>query len=503
MISTGRLAAITIVALGSGFVGGAWFIGSGYGFALMPVPRLPPPPAIAPPARPKAVVKGPAPVRVPKSPGFSGGSVGLMPRADRTDLLPSPGCEWEVEPRPFRPDSSWHKTDPDRALGGYPTIDPAKGGLRYLLIQSTPSGAAEIDVRPVFFDEAANRMVPRGQPFGRSGGSHGSFSMSEFRFDPFQGYDASKVAYFAIERVVPDAPRLLVEATREEAEEAGVAILPQPKLGQPYPFDLVDVDGKPIRTSDFKGKAVVVSVSGPEGFGNFGMMTAKRLRDFYKPDELAFVNISFDATAEEAKGTLAKMGPDGPLVVIPNDPTTRRLWADGSQIERIPKFFLVDREGVLRFVPPMHELQDRVDILFGRAKRSPFLVFQLRLVPPVEDAGGIPTEGKNQLVVTAANKVLHFRIFDQKGKMILDTDETRLVDQAENVEALRKQLATLWPPHELSGIEQTSLRNAIMTIIFGRPHVMMNRLPAPATKGATPVPSPKPGSTPVPSPRAR
>ena len=499
MISSGRMAAITIVALGLGFVGGAWFISSGYGFALMPVPKLPPPPAPRP--RPIAVRKGPVAVGVPKPAHFSGGSGGLEQRVDRTDLLPSPGCDWEIEPRPFRPDASWQKTDPDRALCGYVTVDPAKGGLRYLLIQSTPSGAAEINVRPVFFDEAANRMVPRGQSFGRSGGSHGSFSMREFRFDPFQGYDVSKVAYFAIERVVPDAARLLAEATQEEAKEEGVAILPQPRLGQPYPFGLVDVDGKPIQTSDFKGKAVVVSVSGPGGFGNIGLMTAKRLRDLYKPDEVAFVNISFDATAEEAKGTLAKMGPDGPLVVIPNDPTTRRLWADGSQVDRLPKFFLVDRDGVLRFVPPTHELQDRVDILFGRAKRPPSLVFDLRLVPPVKDASGIPTEGKNQLVVTAANKVLHFRIFDQKGKVILDTDETRLVDQAENVEALRKQLATLWPPHELSGIEQTSLRNAVMTIIFGRPHVMMNRLPVPATKGATPIPSPKPGPTPVPSPR--
>jgi len=47
MISTGRMAAIAIVTLGLGFVGGAWFISSGFGYSLIPVPKLPPSPAPA------------------------------------------------------------------------------------------------------------------------------------------------------------------------------------------------------------------------------------------------------------------------------------------------------------------------------------------------------------------------------------------------------------------------------------------------------------------------
>ena len=373
MISSGRMAAIAIVALGVGFVGGAWFISSGYGYSLLPVPKLPPPPP-ASPARAKAFRKAPsvAAVGLPGPAHFSGGSGGLMPKADRTDLLPSPGCEWEIEPRPFRPGHNWHKTDPDRALGGYSTTDPATGGLRYLLIQSTRNRAAEIHLRPVFFDEAANRMVPDRRPLGSSKGPEAVFAMEEFVFEPFRKVDASKVAYFGLERVVPEAARMLAEATQQEAKEKGVAILPEPRLGQPYPFDLADVDGKPIRAADFKGKAVVVTIWGPGGFGNIGLIYAKKLRESYKADEVAFVGISFDGSAEEAKQSFAKMGPDGPLVVIPNDPTTRRLWIDGSRVDQIPKFFLVDREGVLRFLCHAYELKDSVDILFGRAVRPPF-----------------------------------------------------------------------------------------------------------------------------------
>ena len=51
MISSGRTAAIAIVALGMGFVGGAWFISSGYGYSLLPVPTPPPPARVAGPGQ--------------------------------------------------------------------------------------------------------------------------------------------------------------------------------------------------------------------------------------------------------------------------------------------------------------------------------------------------------------------------------------------------------------------------------------------------------------------
>ena len=49
----------------------------------------------------------------------------------------------------------------------------------------------------------------------------------------------------------------------------------------------------------------------------------------------------------------------------------------------------------------------------------------------VKDVGGIPTEGKNLIIVAAVDHVLHFRIFDGDGKVVLDTDEKRLAAQAQ------------------------------------------------------------------------
>ena len=367
MPSSGRVIAIAAVATCSGFVGGAWFVSSGSAFALFPVPPLPlstpPAPKVAPPKP-----AGPPAVGVPRRSHFSGGSAGLMQAATRDDLLPSPGCSWEVEPRPFKPRGQWQKTDPDRAIGGSWWIDTARGSLHYLLVQSTRDGA-EIPLRPVYFDEEANRVVP--SPGGRnsSGGPGGVFIMTEFSYAPPQEGDISKVAYFAIERVVPDAARLLAEDAQKRAKEKGIAILPVPQLGRPYPFDLVDVDAKTIRQGDFKGKAVVISIAAPGPFGDLGLLAAKRLRESFKPDEVDFVTVSFEGSAGEAKAKFANMGLGGHLVFIPNDLATRRLWVEGAGLDQYPKFFIVDREGVLRFICSALDVEDRVAVLFGRAKR--------------------------------------------------------------------------------------------------------------------------------------
>jgi hypothetical protein len=330
-------------------------------------------------------------VAVPRPANFSGGSAGLVPRADRADLLPTPGCYWVIEPRPFQLGKAWSWHDPERAIGGYSAVDPSTGALRYLLIQSTGQGGLAMDLRPVFFDAGANRQVPLPAGFNSSGSPGGVFAMNQFHLNPVQQLTPEKVAYFGIERVTPDALRLLVEAAQREAKEKGMAILPPLRFGAPYPFDLPTVDGKRLRSDDLRGKAVLVVVSGPGGISSLGLFSVKKVREASKQDELAIVGISFDGSVEDAREAFARSGADGPFVVVPNDPTTRRIWSEGAQITQLPMFLLIDREGILRFnCQHPFELQDRVDILFGRAKRPPILK-PARPVKPAPKATTAPT----------------------------------------------------------------------------------------------------------------
>jgi len=95
--------------------------------------------------------------------------------------------------------------------------------------------------------------------------------------------------------------------------------------------------------------------------------------------------------------------------------------------------------------------------------------FDLRLMSSLNDVSGIPTEGKDLIIVVAVNKVLHFRIFDGDGKVVVDTDEQMLTTQAQQIGDLRKQLESLWPPHELTRSDKDQVTKAVTSIVGHTP----------------------------------
>lgn len=383
MFSNGRMVAVTLVSLGVGFVGGVWFISSGLGFDLFPLPTVPAANAMPAASTPKRVTPPPVPrvkaVEVPWPANFSGSSGGLGLRADRIDLAPAPGCDWEIDPRTFAFSSSWTKTNRERALCGYSAAQVSTGALLYFFVQSTSRGAAALELRPVFFDKEGTRYVPLGHT-SKSGSLEGQLLTSEFTLDPVAQLPRDKVAYFGIERVAPNAERLLADAAHKTAEEKGIAILPIPQVGKPYAFDLTTADGRRIRTEDFRDKAVVIWVWGPSLSDNWLQIDLKRIRDSYIDNEIVFVGVSFDGSVEEAREKFAKGKTDGSLVFIANDAKTRRLWQEGAQITRLPAYFLIDRDGILRHRGNFFDFKQNVDILFGRY--TPFQIHRPKFGPP-------------------------------------------------------------------------------------------------------------------------
>ncbi len=89
----------------------------------------------------------------------------------------------------------------------------------------------------------------------------------------------------------------------------------------------------------------------------------------------------------------------------------------------------------------------------------------VRLMSSVNDVSGIPTAGKRRIIVAVVDQVLHFRIFDGAGKMVVDLDETKLTAQGGPIEDLRKQLQSLWPPHKLTKGEKALVIDAVTSIV--------------------------------------
>jgi cytosine/uracil/thiamine/allantoin permease len=91
--------------------------------------------------------------------------------------------------------------------------------------------------------------------------------------------------------------------------------------------------------------------------------------------------------------------------------------------------------------------------------------FDPRMMSSLNDVSGLPSEGKDQIIVSEVNQVLHFRIFDGDGKMVADTDETRLKEHAGEIDKLRKQIEGLWPPHEMTKSEKDQVNTSVASIV--------------------------------------
>jgi hypothetical protein len=91
--------------------------------------------------------------------------------------------------------------------------------------------------------------------------------------------------------------------------------------------------------------------------------------------------------------------------------------------------------------------------------------YDLRLMTPVNDVSGIPIKGKSLIILAAVNNVLHFRKFDGDGEMVVDTDEKRLTRQVRQIEDLRDQLESLWPPRVLTRSEKSRVITVVTSIV--------------------------------------
>jgi hypothetical protein len=92
-------------------------------------------------------------------------------------------------------------------------------------------------------------------------------------------------------------------------------------------------------------------------------------------------------------------------------------------------------------------------------------VRQLRRFSSLETPADLPRLGKDLVVVARIKQVLHFRVFDGEGQMVVDTNETRLKDRQREVQELRKQLDGSWASQQLKADETNRLIDAVTSVV--------------------------------------
>jgi hypothetical protein len=88
---------------------------------------------------------------------------------------------------------------------------------------------------------------------------------------------------------------------------------------------------------------------------------------------------------------------------------------------------------------------------------------RVKLLAP--DANEVPAQGKNLIVAGSVGGVLHLRIFDRDGDMVVDTDESKRPHQAQQFAALKTQLKDLPPAHDLESTESQKIIAAVTSIV--------------------------------------
>jgi NADH:ubiquinone oxidoreductase subunit E len=122
----------------------------------------------------------------------------------------------------------------------------------------------------------------------------------------------------------------------------------------------------------------------------------------------------------------------------------------------------------------------------GRCDRAPAILinhsfgcdgYDLRLMSSINKVSDVQRDGKNLVLMAMVGQLLHFRIFDRDGKMVVDTDEQKLTAKAKQIEDLKVRLNKLWPPHQLSKGEKGWILDDVTSIVGHAHSLFVGRTP--------------------------
>ena len=248
----------------------------------------------------------------------------------------SAGYTWIVAPRPAKPS--------DGNTGGvvFTIVDDPNHAFHALA--STIDDDRVKELEGVVFDSAGNRHELIKNRVGR----HENMKMLRFRLDekPLNGHG---IKFFAIEGLTVFGEHQLSRLAVQKAAEQGIDVLPLPILGSQFEFRLTTADGNTIKSSELRGKVVIVdcwaSWCGPciEQFAELKELFAQ-----HNMDGLEIIGVSIDENSRAADEVYKAKKIPWPLVTMPPDENARKLWADAARIDSVPRVLVIDKSGVLR-----------------------------------------------------------------------------------------------------------------------------------------------------------
>jgi thiol-disulfide isomerase/thioredoxin len=251
------------------------------------------------------------------------------------------GWRWLIEPRKARGIAGL-------AAAGAITFSSAADGLDVFLAR-----AEELSSDPLQPRFAAAAFGADGEFLAAvdvsGSATSGGVALRRFRFWPADAA-AEDIAHVGVEVLTPDAWRAGASAAQAEALAAGIRTLPFPEIDAPYPFELEKPGGGTLTSADYRGRVVLFDC-----WASWCAPCMAKMPDLraayakYHPRGLEIVGINLDMDPESATQAIAEHAPDWPHVRVGTEDDAVKAWQEVTTIRSIPRFFLVDRQGILRW----------------------------------------------------------------------------------------------------------------------------------------------------------
>jgi thiol-disulfide isomerase/thioredoxin len=276
----------------------------------------------------------------------------------RIAMRPTPGYRWVVNPHSVSPVPSTPADPWGRNVRNFRfVVDEAPDGSLLVTaawipewISRGPEFAEQVpDVRAVAFDESGNRhFLDRDYVGHHHSSGESTLRMARCRLDPNQ-LPLSEVRHLGFEALSGGGLQIASEAAVREAREKGIEILSLPEVGRRYEISLTTTDGKVINSEKLRGKVVLIdcwaSWCGP---CMKQVPAVKKLYEKWHAKGLEVLGVSFDEDVKSAETAYERLEIHWPLVVVPSDTEVRVLWRRAARISSIPRYLLIDRQGILR-----------------------------------------------------------------------------------------------------------------------------------------------------------
>lgn len=267
-----------------------------------------------------------------------------LPLVESAEWENRPGWRWLIEPMKFGPGTL------AGGPGGVITFSRGADGVEVFLSRAWAEGTSSKWVQPRFaavaFDADRSFLAAVDQ---MGSATSAGVTLRRFRFWPANARE-EEIAWVGVEVLTPEAWRTSARAAQAEAREAGIRTLPFPEIGAPFPFELELPDGGKVSSADYEGRVLLFDCWASWCAPCMAKMPGLRAAYArYHDRGLDIIGINLDMDPETATRAIAEQAPGWPHVRVGTDDDVVKAWQEVTTIRSIPRLFLVDRRGILRW----------------------------------------------------------------------------------------------------------------------------------------------------------